>query len=638
MHDALALQGLGELADLGDQLAPADVRVVGERLVPTATGWSTRRHDTQSCPRIPCLSRLRRCDRPPRELRSSRCSTRVCTARPSCLSSSPWRSRRSRWGRARFRCSSTLAPDAFQGARAFAELQSLAGDVSRSGARAAKATNAWRSTIAAHAARARRRRRRGLLGARPAQRRADDRRQAPAHHRHRRTPGLDQRDADRDRRAPRRGGARQRGRAVGHRGAARARARVRRARDQAHDRARLDERRQRRRGRRRRAVARARRRTRARRARRRDRASATSRAPPRAGRWCVPFSDGYGLGAPAAAAHGRRRGAARVGLGPGRAERARPARAPRAAARPSANRACSTPKACPRCWCRRRGERGPSPGGAGERGTAAKASAAAVLQRGRRARRGTRRGARRCRPGSCCSASSCRGGPCSSLVGALLLRAAARARRRARAAAPPAPAGRVAGRCGRSCARSRSCCVRCSPSCSAASASPRPPRAVLVLPRAVPLDATAAALLGGRGRSRSCSRGCGWAALLRRRGWAVRPGSRRGGAVDAARAAAPSASSSGSPIRTRLCCSCPRCTCGCCSPRPSCAPRGSDRRRSSQAASCRSGCSLAFYAHQLGFGPGRARLGVLPAARGRRRGHRRRRCCGASRSAARRPP
>ena len=42
VHDPRALQRLGQLADLLDQLAAADVRVVGERLVPTATGWSTR--------------------------------------------------------------------------------------------------------------------------------------------------------------------------------------------------------------------------------------------------------------------------------------------------------------------------------------------------------------------------------------------------------------------------------------------------------------------------------------------------------------------------------------------------------------------------------------------------------------------
>ena len=38
VHDALALQRLGELADLLDQLAPADMRVVGERLVSYGDG------------------------------------------------------------------------------------------------------------------------------------------------------------------------------------------------------------------------------------------------------------------------------------------------------------------------------------------------------------------------------------------------------------------------------------------------------------------------------------------------------------------------------------------------------------------------------------------------------------------------
>ena len=38
VHHALALQRLGQLADFGDQLAPADVRVVGERLVRDGDG------------------------------------------------------------------------------------------------------------------------------------------------------------------------------------------------------------------------------------------------------------------------------------------------------------------------------------------------------------------------------------------------------------------------------------------------------------------------------------------------------------------------------------------------------------------------------------------------------------------------
>ncbi len=45
---------------------------------------------------------------------------------------------------------------------------------------------------------------------------------------------------------------------------------------------------------------------------------------------------------------------------------------------------------------------------------------------------------------------------------------------------------------------------------------------MLVLPRAVPLDATAAALLGVVGLAFVLA-WLGWAALLRRRGWAVRP-------------------------------------------------------------------------------------------------------------------
>ena len=162
-----------------------------------------------------------------------------------------------------------------------------------------------------------------------AARRADDRRRAPAHDGHRPAPGLDRRGADRDRRPPRRGDAPgSRGRAVGHRRAARARARVRGARDQAHDRARLDQRRQR---------------------RRRGGRAAVGRSSPglrRAVDAAIVLGDLAGAtrapaarraATPTASARRRCSCSARsptrsrheAGVGPGRAERARPARAPR---------------------------------------------------------------------------------------------------------------------------------------------------------------------------------------------------------------------------------------------------------------------------------------------------------------------
>ena len=106
--------------------------------------------------------------------------------------------------------SSTLAPDAFQGERAFAELQSLAATFpQRRPGSAGDERMAQQIAATLH----------GLGGAagggfsvrvQHSEGQTIDGKRAH-HHRHRRTPGLDQRDTDRDRRAPRRGGARQRG-------------------------------------------------------------------------------------------------------------------------------------------------------------------------------------------------------------------------------------------------------------------------------------------------------------------------------------------------------------------------------------------------------------------------------------------
>ena len=130
-----------------------------------------------------------------------------------------------------------------------------------------------------------------------------------------------------------------------------------------------------------------------------------------------------------------------------------------------------------------------------------------------------------------------------------------------------------------------------SPSCSGA---PRPhpgaaPR-VLVLPRRDALRWHRRRAAGRGGRSRSCWRGCGWAALLRRRGWAVRPDPEVAG-LSMLLVLSPSACSCGSPTPTRRCCCVPALHLWLllASPelRPAAARIGGARRRSG---SRRSGC------------------------------------------------
>ena len=95
VHDALALQRLGQLADFGDQLAPADVRVVGERLVGYGDGLehAAARYLSEriSGVRAPCAT-----EADARNYGLRRCSTGASTARPSCRSCSRSRSPPSR--------------------------------------------------------------------------------------------------------------------------------------------------------------------------------------------------------------------------------------------------------------------------------------------------------------------------------------------------------------------------------------------------------------------------------------------------------------------------------------------------------------------------------------------------------------
>ena len=146
---------------------------------------------------------------------------------------------------------STLAPDAFEGAPALAELKSLAAEFPsrRPGspgdeALATKIAQTLKGLGApGHG---------GFRGDHAQIPGADDRRGTNAEHGDRAACGIERGHADRDPRPPRRarGGWVHPGRTVGDGRADRARARVRGARDAADDRARLDQRRQRRRRRR----------------------------------------------------------------------------------------------------------------------------------------------------------------------------------------------------------------------------------------------------------------------------------------------------------------------------------------------------------------------------------------------------
>ena len=226
---------------------------------------------------------------------------------------------------------STLAPDAFEGARAFAELRAWRPG-SPTAARAAPATTAS-PRRRAQAAGARRHRGRRLLGCAPARRRADGRRRA--HARDRRSPSAParRRRADPDRRPPRRRRARLARPSCPATAALLELARVFDAREtKRSDRPRLHQRRQRRRCGRAEllpdlaavgvhgpfdaAIVLG------------DLAASSPRRP-----IVVPYSDGLGSAPLRAAAHGRRRDHARGGLGSGRAERVRAARAPRLPAR-----------------------------------------------------------------------------------------------------------------------------------------------------------------------------------------------------------------------------------------------------------------------------------------------------------------
>ncbi len=178
VHHALALQRLGQLADLGDQLAAADVRVVGERLVGDGDGlehaaarYLTRRSNPAT--RASCNMRLRprsRSERCAREPAGGLWSTGMLNARLYRAAFVPFLlalaiaafSLGSRPAPLR----STLAPDAFEGARAYAELQQprqRSFPKRRAGQR--RRRSAGRATSPRDARRPRRHGRRRLLGA-----------------------------------------------------------------------------------------------------------------------------------------------------------------------------------------------------------------------------------------------------------------------------------------------------------------------------------------------------------------------------------------------------------------------------------------------------------------------------------------
>ena len=312
------------------------------------------------------------------------------------------------------------------------------------------------------------------------------------------------------------------------------------------------------------------------------------------------------LGAAAAAAHRRRRDhSTRPALDPGApsalgqlAHLAVPARRRRAgrAERRRASRPCSCRSAAnaarrPHAPRERRAPAGPRARGA---------------QRGRRARRRPRRpAAMQTRPAAAAQ-DACPRGPCGCSCCTLLLPPLIVAADGLARAAPPARAGGALDAVDASCALPvpRRRAVR--RSCSAALGDRRR--------RAVRAGAARRAAVrrhgGGVGRARSLldvrarlAAVARW--LVRRLGWALRPEREAAGVGHAARAARRSRVVVwiGQPVSRRCCC-CRRCTCGCCSPRPSCARAARGALALVALGSLPLGLLIAFYADQLGLGPG----------------------------------
>ncbi len=240
-------------------------------------------------------------------------------------------------------------------------------------------------------------RRRRVHGARAPHRRADDRRRAAPRDRRRRAPGLDARVADPDRRPPRRRQAGLACRDVRDGCAARARPCVRRPGDEAHHRARLHERRQRRRRGRADPALGPRSGGRPRPVRRRDRAGRPRRREPaQADRRALLRRPGLGAARTHADRLGRDR--ARIGLGSGRAEHARPARPPRL---PHGGGGTGRAERAGIAGCARAGERRTRAGAfRAHRRQPPRRARPRRAERGGRARRRPRPADRPCRPGS----------------------------------------------------------------------------------------------------------------------------------------------------------------------------------------------------------------------------------------------
>ncbi len=423
MHDPLALQRLGQLADFGDQLRARRCacsrrascclrRRAGARggTIPNRAAGSVLllgADATAAAARGAALANYG----------LGGCSTGASTARPSCRSCS--RSAIAAFSLGPRPAAAHLDARArrLRRPRAFAELQQPRRALPRHGGPGSAGDEALARACRAHAARPRRHRRRRLLGARRStskaqtidgERTLDDR--------HRRAARLDERDADRDRRPPRRGGAAARARSCRARPrCSSSRACSPRARPSARScssppaaaaaatpgAAELDSAQ---------PARAARRGDRARRPRRRD-----ARRP-----FVVPYSDGFGSAPAAAAAHGRRRDQARGRPATrGAPSAARPARPPRLPARGRRTGRARRATGCRRCWCRspanaalRRARRSARNG---SKGSAAPCSA--------RSTRSTPppTSPRRCRAGSCCSARRCPRGRCGCSSGTLLL-------------------------------------------------------------------------------------------------------------------------------------------------------------------------------------------------------------------------
>ena len=330
-----------------------------------------------------------------------------------------------------------------------------------------------------------------------------------------------------------------------------------------------------------------------------------------------------------------------TGCDPGRAERARPARAPRVPAR----RRRAGPAQ------RRRGAGGARAGLAANAGPTRRRARRAPqrlrrarprrAQRRRRARRRARRRHGACRPGSCSQRKTIPAWALRLLVGTLLLAAAARRSPTASRACAAAACRSARWRCGRSPARCRSSAARAVrvPARRARHASPPRPSAP-VPAGALPFDGA-----GADGRARGVALVFAlawllWPLLVRRLGLRRPCPTRtpRRGLPTVLRAARrsrcvvwivnPFAALLLVPaLHLWLLIASPELR-----PRPRRGARAGRARRSS-----RSRCSSPSTPHQLGLGPGQRRVEAVLLLAGGHVGLRARRCCGASRSAAPRP-